>query len=163
MIHRTVKSKCFPFTVVPCDCGEANWSRSSRMKTVVEDGQVGNSTIDGSKTRIIGGYETDPNLFPWMAYIKGTAACGGSLIDNQHVVTAAHCVQNDFGIADVKVYLGAHDINNLPTPIKVSKVIIHPDYLEYGKKNGFGNAVWHAPDIAILILSTLMTKFGPFV
>jgi len=42
-------------------------------------------------TRIVGGDETK-NPMPWMVFIKiGESQCGGSLINSQFVLTAAHC------------------------------------------------------------------------
>ena len=49
--------------------------------------------------RIIGGTETSSNEFPWQVYLfKETNSgaryvCGGSIIDSQWVLTAAHCVE----------------------------------------------------------------------
>ena len=52
-----------------------------------------------SSAKIVGGTETLPNEFPWQALLileqtQGSAryACGGSLIGNQWVLTAAHCL-----------------------------------------------------------------------
>jgi secreted trypsin-like serine protease len=48
--------------------------------------------------RIVGGMEAKKNEFPWQAWLimaqDGAAygACGGSLINNQWILTAAHCV-----------------------------------------------------------------------
>ena len=48
--------------------------------------------------RIVGGMEAKKNEFPWQAWLimaqEGAAygACGGSLINNQWILTAAHCV-----------------------------------------------------------------------
>lgn len=50
--------------------------------------------------RIIGGTDTAIDEFPWMALLKYRNKltdeiqfkCGGTLINNQYVLTAAHCV-----------------------------------------------------------------------
>ncbi len=42
---------------------------------------------------IVGGDETGVHEFPWnVVGIFGQGGCGGSIIDKQWVVTAAHCV-----------------------------------------------------------------------
>jgi hypothetical protein len=47
-------------------------------------------------TRIVGGQEATPGEWPWqVALLKGTFQfCGGSLVSNQYVITAAHCVKS---------------------------------------------------------------------
>jgi len=44
-------------------------------------------------TRVVGGVEAVPHSWPWMVSIHydGRHFCGGSLINDQWVVTAAHC------------------------------------------------------------------------
>lgn len=50
------------------------------------------------KPRIIGGDEVDNKIFPWSVHIYmydeagDKFQCGGSLISDQFVLTAAHCV-----------------------------------------------------------------------
>ena len=46
-------------------------------------------------TRIVGGRQADTDEWPWMAALLNDVNdlfCGGVLITNQHVLTAAHCV-----------------------------------------------------------------------
>lgn len=51
--------------------------------------------IIGKITRVIGGDEAKPHSFPWAAALltrSGYHFCGGSLIAENYVLTAAHCV-----------------------------------------------------------------------
>ena len=46
--------------------------------------------------RIVGGKPADPQEYPWTAALLRNGAtqyCGGVLITDRHVLTAAHCVQ----------------------------------------------------------------------
>lgn len=54
---------------------------------------------DLKNSRIINGYTTKANSYPWMASIGYNSPnvnyshiCGGSLISEQFILTAAHCV-----------------------------------------------------------------------
>jgi len=44
----------------------------------------------------VGGSEASPGSYPWMAMLKIKSSvsfiCGGSIINNRTVLTAAHCV-----------------------------------------------------------------------
>lgn len=58
--------------------------------------------IQSEDARIIGGQITEIGEFPWMALLRyrnlnGSDAgfrCGGTLINNRYVLTAAHCLKN---------------------------------------------------------------------
>jgi secreted trypsin-like serine protease len=95
---------------------------------------------------IVGGRPADPGEYPWMvALVNASAAdpsdgqfCGGSLIDAEWVLTAAHCVFDWFGFMispeDLEVVLGINNLSDGPTSgssgqrIEVTQIIPHPDY-----------------------------------
>lgn len=60
---------------------------------LIECGKMGTSENDYTY-RIINGRQATPHEYPWMALLltKGMAYCGGSVINNYYILTAAHCV-----------------------------------------------------------------------
>ncbi|KAF4103243.1 hypothetical protein G5714_016126 [Onychostoma macrolepis] len=81
--------------------------------------------------KIVGGYECEPYSQPWQVSLNaGYRFCGGSLVSNYWVVSAAHCHKSR-----VEVHLGKHNIvvNEGSSPVYLQfissgKVICHPSY-----------------------------------
>ncbi|XP_041074002.1 trypsin-3-like [Polyodon spathula] len=77
--------------------------------------------------KIVGGYECAKNSVPYLVSLNiGYHFCGGSLITNQWVVSAAHCYQSR-----LQVRLGEHNIavnEGTEQFISSAKVIRHPNY-----------------------------------
>ncbi|XP_054157647.1 ovochymase-2-like [Oppia nitens] len=95
--------------------------------------------------RIVGGSEVNPaHRYPWMVSIgssRGSPFCGGALINNLYVLTAAHCVVDE-NPESIGVRIGQHSLQE-PTPIlKISAIKLHDDYDSVSQKN----------DIAVLRL-----------
>nr|ANG56302.1 chymotrypsin-like serine protease [Eriocheir sinensis] len=80
--------------------------------------------------RIVGGAEATPHTWPHQValFIDDMYFCGGSLISNQWVLTAAHCMD---GAAVVEVVMGAHNIRlNEDTQVSMTSTdfTVHEDY-----------------------------------
>ncbi|XP_028363303.1 cathepsin G-like [Phyllostomus discolor] len=80
--------------------------------------------------KIIGGQKVKPHSRPYMAFLRVTSpkrkTCGGFLVREDFVLTAAHC----WG-SSIKVTLGAHNVKKHEETqqiIPMKKAIAHPDY-----------------------------------
>ncbi|KAG5842893.1 hypothetical protein ANANG_G00182590 [Anguilla anguilla] len=77
--------------------------------------------------KIVGGYECEPHSKPWQVSLNsGYHFCGGSLVNENWVVSAAHCYKSR-----VEVRLGEHNIRKTEGNeqfIRSSRVIRHPKY-----------------------------------
>ncbi|XP_069736353.1 granzyme A [Phaenicophaeus curvirostris] len=85
---------------------------------------------------IIGGYEVAPHSRPFMALIygaNGKPICGGALIKENWVLTAAHC-----NVEGGKVTLGAHSEKAKEKEkqvIRIAKLIRYPCYSSMSREN----------------------------
>ncbi|XP_039306345.1 uncharacterized protein LOC105193902 [Solenopsis invicta] len=66
--------------------------------------------LSNQENRIVGGRPTTPYKYPWIARLvyDGRFHCGASLLNNDYVITAAHCVRN-LKRSKIRVVLGDHD------------------------------------------------------
>ncbi|XP_066292261.1 chymotrypsinogen A-like isoform X1 [Branchiostoma lanceolatum] len=102
--------------------------------------------------RIVGGNDARPGSWPWQVSIRSWVSgknhfCGGTLVDKQWVVTAAHCVDNGrkpyltFGEFDRYHY------DNTEKTIFTEEIFIHP---------GYNNSLL-TNDVAVLKLTSPVT------
>lgn len=89
---------------------------------------------------VVNGTESKQNEWPWLAGLMTLPEikffCGGSLISENRVITAAHCIHNKRSQesrkdSEVLVYLGKHDFEKLETDSKSfhpKEILIHPDW-----------------------------------
>ena len=85
-------------------------------------------------TRIVGGVESSAATeYPWAVSLKFQSNnqhfCGGTLINQQWVLTAAHCIASK-SPSDIIVTVGEYDLKSSPATASstIDKIVTHPDY-----------------------------------
>ena len=87
------------------------------------------------QAKITGGSNADISDFPWQVYLEaGNFTCGGSIIANNWIITAAHCTKGDFNetipASEMVVTVGANNprISTQGKDYLVSEVIVNELY-----------------------------------
>ena len=92
------------------------------------------------QTRIVGGQEARQGAWPWSAALgqplsggRFKVVCGGSLIDERHVLTAAHCFPGGRNSGITHVRLGEHNVDSSrdgasPEDVAIARVTNHRSY-----------------------------------
>jgi len=83
-------------------------------------------------TRIRNGTCTPYGAFPWTVQIqrKNGHHCGGSLISDQHILTARHCFEGVQAL-DLKVVVGQYDMNGVDDKemeFNIERIWLHKDF-----------------------------------
>ncbi|XP_063710167.1 serine protease gd-like [Culicoides brevitarsis] len=128
----------------------------------------GIATLAGNPL-IYNGSPTTRGEFPWLVviYVKKTRGlefqCGGTLISDQVILTAAHCIHltsdDILSKNEIVLHVGRFDIDDwtegeyiLP---KVKNIFVHPDYKRYSQTS-------FDADIAVIVLRQSIT-FTQFI
>ncbi|XP_032585872.1 trypsin alpha-3 [Drosophila mojavensis] len=95
--------------------------------------------------RIVGGQVTDIRDFPYQASIQlnGQHICGGAIIGDYFILTAAHCFEEPWTELDYSVRLGATEHNTGGELLSLRQIIRHGAY----------NSQTHDNDLALLLLN----------
>lgn len=94
--------------------------------------------------RIVGGTTAKPGQFPYVVSIREPTPfgidethyihqCGGSIISNRWILTAAHCTHYS-NPNTLVVYVGAHHIHNDGQIYHLERIVEHPKYEITNKK-----------------------------
>jgi len=126
-------------------CGQCSSAAAAVTHAPVSSEQCGVSTVN-SGTKIVGGVVATAHEFPWQVSLmyNGQHMCGGTLIDKQWVVSAAHCFENTHREL-WHVALGLHDAHHIARSnyLKVNHIYVHGSFNSH---NNNGN------DIALMQL-----------
>merc|ERR1712107_531963 len=90
-----------------------------------------------AQDKIVGVFEAEPNQWPWQValFIDNAWFCGGALISENYVLTAAHCVD---GASYFDIMTGAHNVRESSEPNRV----------EITSFNGWTHPNWNPNDLS---------------
>ncbi|XP_038209891.1 serine protease persephone-like [Zerene cesonia] len=137
LIHKVTQKPVQTSTILTEEKFGASDKNNLRISDI-ECQKIVDSSLPPLGLHIIGGETASNGEFPHMAAlgydtVEGVKfQCGGSLISDQYILTAAHCVETLDDVKPSIVRLGVVDIGensyNPDTDVNVSKIIVHPQY-----------------------------------
>uniref|UniRef100_UPI003AAF6F74 transmembrane protease serine 9 n=1 Tax=Centroberyx gerrardi TaxID=166262 RepID=UPI003AAF6F74 len=126
------------------DSGTATTAATTTASSAADCG------VAPQSTKIVGGVGAAAGSWPWQVSVHYNPAashiCGGTLISDQWVLTATHCMIS-LRLSDWTLYMGRQtQIGSNPNEVtrSVSQIIVHPDY----------NSTFLNNDIALMKLSS---------
>lgn len=94
------------------------------------------------ESRIVNGEKAVLGQFPYYAFLHvkssvGSTACGASLIKDEWLLTAAHCLTDAYSVG---VHLGGIrvDLNSPTMEVGANRLYTHPEYIQIMALNDIG-------------------------
>uniref|UniRef100_A0A1B6D8K3 CLIP domain-containing serine protease n=1 Tax=Clastoptera arizonana TaxID=38151 RepID=A0A1B6D8K3_9HEMI len=118
-----------------------------------------------NRERVVGGRAAVAGSWPWAAALGYTNngvlewLCGGTLVSDRYIVTAAHCIVNERGRALTKIRIGDVDMNTekqdgaFPVDAEIDEIIPHENY----------NASNRVADIGLVRIRGRISQFTDFI
>ncbi|KAF0289471.1 Trypsin-7 [Amphibalanus amphitrite] len=121
---------------VPTGGGSGSTAATTEGTTAATGSPSGDQCcgVANRASRIVGGVQTEVNEYPWQAGLVSTGGsrtwCGGTVINNRYVLTAAHCTADLQSASEIQVLLREHRIGTSDGEIRysVAQIIDHPSY-----------------------------------
>ncbi|XP_055627320.1 brachyurin-like [Toxorhynchites rutilus septentrionalis] len=97
------------------------------------------SSSSNPSTMVVGGEEAFPGQFPYKVAVlsefsNGIGLCGGSILSENSILTAAHCVSLQENAIGGTIVMGAHNLTDSSEPSQVrirftrEEICVHPDW-----------------------------------
>lgn len=103
--------------------------------SILATSAYGNGLLLSVQQRIYGGYRALPGQFPYQASLRINRAkglrhkCGGTIITNRFIVTAAHCIPSSLinSPRQLRIVVGGHNKtdNNDGVIYEIERVFVH--------------------------------------
>lgn len=108
---------------------------SARQGSLPDKCVPGTAMCEGGIPKIINGREAEADRFPWVVSIGNAEftsfkghRCGGAIIAERYVLTAAHCFATDAQPALYTVQSGTVSLGRYTDKAKIKRILIHPDF-----------------------------------
>ncbi|XP_072929225.1 uncharacterized protein [Epargyreus clarus] len=104
-------------------------------------------TVTDAEGRIVGGTQARDGGVPWMVGLSNGAVvrgflCGGSIISNRHILTAAHCIRavvsGNTLSNSLRAHVGTNRWNSGGQTLAFQRHVMHPNYVHATIKNDVG-------------------------
>lgn len=115
-----------------------NFSKISAVVGAFFISQISFGSSGSTSPFVVGGQDVFPGEYPWQVQITSGKnqihRCGGSILNDEWVLTVAHCVYNNAGTlrGGLMIRVGAHDISkidaNVVQEFSTDTIVPHPDY-----------------------------------
>merc|ERR1712038_1007997 len=130
--HALVNAKTSPaeneFVQLARAISQSNKSKSTHKASAYD--LATECGIEGppSKDKIVGGFEAQENQWPWQValFIDNAWFCGGSIISENYIMTAAHCAD---GASYFDIMAGAHNVRASSEPHRV-EILSFNEYIK---------------------------------
>ncbi|KAI4469722.1 polyserase-related [Holotrichia oblita] len=83
-----------------------------------------------SSSRIVGGSTVADGAYPFIVSLRSSAnvhLCGGSILNNEFILTAAHCLVS-YSASEINIVVGTNSLDSGGTTIAANRLIVHADF-----------------------------------
>ncbi|GAB1599770.1 mannan-binding lectin serine protease 1-like [Argonauta hians] len=147
--------KCTAVGPTGCSAGaeiSLDVSRTTNFNNVCGQNSITKNS-QNIEAKIKSGYPAARDSAPWFVLFVSAATknpfCGGTLVGNKHIVTAAHCINlfKNFNNRNVHVYIGTQNCSGHGgIRVQMKRWIVHGDFNQTNYDN----------DIAIIVLKEVL-------
>lgn len=121
-----------------------------------DNNEICGKPVRESTPLIVNGQRSKRGAYPWLTaiYFEDLFTCGGNLVSDRHIVTAAHCIteKESYDPKKYEVVMGLYALEDSFGPEAVSRVPqklhVHPHYQTYSEDKADG-------DIAIIVFKAI--------